>query len=381
MYQLSYWERASFFSAIDFLVVGSGIVGLSAALRLKEQAPKAKVVVIDRGPLPIGASTRNAGFACFGSVSELLDDMQQLPEDQVWQLVEKRWNGLQRLRQRLGDPQLQYREWGGYELFKADEQERFEQCAERVPAFNRRLAKLTGSSNTYQIQPHKTTAFGLQGVRQLIWNQAEGQIHTGEMMRGLLRAASDAGIQSYAGIEIASVDDRAPHNSVQLRTKQAWTLEASKVIVATNGFARQLLPTVDVSAARNQVLITKPIPGLPIRGCFHYDRGYYYFRNIDGRLLLGGGRHLDAAGETTDQFGNNPLIRRALLTLLREVILPGRNPEIEHWWTGILGVGPTKAPILRTVSPNVVAAVRLGGMGIAIGSLLGEEAADLALKG
>ena len=380
MYQLSYWERTSFLSGIDFLVVGSGIVGLSAALHLKEKAPKARVVVADRGSLPIGASTRNAGFACFGSVSELLDDMQHLPEDQVWQIVERRWKGLQRLRQRLGDRQLQYREWGGYELFKSEEEANFEQCAAHIPHFNRQLAKLTGQSETYHIKSDQLPKLGFQGVKQLIWNQSEGQIHTGAMMKGLLEAARKAGIQSYAGITIDHLEDQAAQG-VELHTSQSWPIKASKVIVATNGFARQLLPEAEVQPARNQVLVTKPIAHLPIRGCFHYDRGYYYFRNIDGRLLLGGGRHLDPERETTDQFGNNPLIRRTLLALLREVILPGKTVEIDQWWTGILGVGPTKAPILRAVSPNVVAAVRLGGMGIAIGSLLGEEAAELALEG
>ena len=74
-YELSYWERESFFRDIDVAVIGSGIVGLSAALRARELAPSARIAVLERGALPIGASTRNAGFACFGSVSELLDDM------------------------------------------------------------------------------------------------------------------------------------------------------------------------------------------------------------------------------------------------------------------------------------------------------------------
>lgn len=380
MYQLSYWEQQSFFSSIDFLVVGSGIVGLSAALGLRERAPKAKIVVVERGPLPIGASTRNAGFACFGSVSELLDDLEHGSEDEVWSLVEKRWRGLQRLRQRLGDQQLQYREWGGYELFKADEQDRFETCASQIGRFNRELSSLTGSKETYQLALGRLSDFGFQGVKELIWNQAEGQVHTGEMMRGLLQLAKEQEIECYGGIEIKALNDLGPQG-VALQTQQGWVINASQVVVATNGFTKRLLPGLAVQPARNQVLITQPVPGLKIKGCFHYDEGYYYFRNIDNRILLGGGRNLDPEGETTDKFGNHPLIRRALLQLLQEVILPGQRVEIAQWWTGILGVGPTKAPILQRVSPNVITAVRLGGMGVAIGSLLGEEAAQLAVEG
>ena len=37
---LSYWEIKSWLSNIDYTIVGSGIVGLNCALRLKEKFPK-----------------------------------------------------------------------------------------------------------------------------------------------------------------------------------------------------------------------------------------------------------------------------------------------------------------------------------------------------
>jgi gamma-glutamylputrescine oxidase len=134
------------------------------------------------------------------------------------------------------------------------------------------------------------------------------------------------------------------------------------------------MPQLPVVPARNQVLLTPPIPNLKVEGCFHYDRGYFYFRNIDGRILLGGGRNLAREQETTDQFGSNDLIRTALLDLLHTVILPGQQVQPDMWWTGILGLGPVKRPIVEKVSDNVAVAVRLSGMGVAIGAeLIGAE--------
>ena len=75
---LSYWEYTSWFSNIDYAIVGSGIVGLCCALRLRERFPDAKILILERGALPQGASTKNAGFACFGSISEILDDLKKL---------------------------------------------------------------------------------------------------------------------------------------------------------------------------------------------------------------------------------------------------------------------------------------------------------------
>jgi glycine/D-amino acid oxidase-like deaminating enzyme len=147
--------------------------------------------------------------------------------------------------------------------------------------------------------------------------------------------------------------------------------------LCSNGFAQQLLPNLEVAPARNQVLVTHPVPNLKVEGCFHYDRGYFYFRNLDGRILLGGGRNLDFEVEKTTEFGTNDRIRTALLDLLHTVICPDQEVEVDIWWTGIMGLGPVKKPIVERVSPHVVAAVRLSGMGVAIGSFVGTEGADL----
>ena len=120
--QLSYWELKNWFSNVDFTIVGSGIVGLHCALHLREKFPKAKILILEKGILPQGASTKNAGFACFGSISEIIDDLKTHSEEEVIQLVKKRVEGLQLLRKRLGDEVLDYKPYGGYELFlKNDE--------------------------------------------------------------------------------------------------------------------------------------------------------------------------------------------------------------------------------------------------------------------
>ena len=91
---LSYWERKTWLNNIDYAVIGSGIVGVSCALSLREKFPDSKIVVFEKGMLPSGASTKNAGFACFGSLSEILDDLNSHSEEEVIQLVRSRVDGL-----------------------------------------------------------------------------------------------------------------------------------------------------------------------------------------------------------------------------------------------------------------------------------------------
>jgi len=85
--QFSYWERSSFTDNADVIVIGSGLVGLSAALHLKKSEPSLKVLVLERGFLPSGASTKNAGFTCFGTVSEQLESLGHSSEEEVAQLA------------------------------------------------------------------------------------------------------------------------------------------------------------------------------------------------------------------------------------------------------------------------------------------------------
>ena len=375
---LSYWELESFFKNIDVLIVGSGIVGLNAALTLKEKSPNLHVVIAEKGCLPAGASTKNAGFSCFGSVSELLDDMKSQDEDFVLGVLEKRWLGLQRLKERVGAPNMDYYEYGNFEVFRKEDAELFEECHSKMDSLNQRLKSIIGLPETFSLANDKIDHFGFAGVQQLIWNKGEGQIHTGKMMHTLLHLAREKGIQIFNGITINNLEDTG--SEVLVQANDSWEFKAKQVLIATNGFAKRLHPNLNVNPARNQVLITKPIPDLSLQGAFHYNKGYVYFRNIENRILLGGGRHLDVEGETTAEFGFTDTIQTYLTDLLHRVIAPQHSVEIDHWWSGIMGVGEAKKPLVQRQSNRIALAVRMGGMGVAIGSLIGEEGAHLLLE-
>ncbi len=370
---LSFWEKSTYLDGIDFAVIGSGIVGLNAAITFKEKYPKAKVVVLERGVFPSGASTKNAGFACFGSVSELLDDLETMGEVAVLNLVEQRWRGLQRLRERCGDANIDYQGHGGYELF-LDGSEAYQECAAQIPFLNEKLAPIIGGMPIFE-SIKEGNQFGFGKVRNIIFNRFEGQINPAKMMGRLRYLANELGIQILTGVTITNLKEDG--RTVALKVLDGTIINAVKVLVATNGFTTKLLPDIELLPARNQVLITKPIPNLQLKGTFHFEQGYYYFRNFEQRILLGGARNKAKAIETTNEFGLTPLIQNTLMDFLKTIILPNQSFEIDHRWSGILGVGKQKAPIVQMYSSNIGVAVRLGGMGVAIGSLVGEEGAKL----
>ena len=364
----SYWEKKILFKNFDLIVVGSGIVGLSTAISFKQKNKKASVLILEKGILPTGASTKNAGFACFGSTSELLDDLTKMSEESVWETVKMRWDGLQLLKKRLGSKRIGYKGLGGYELF--DNEKKFEHCSEKINELNKKIKTCIGLKDCYSHT--KTTDFNFKTINGILLNKYEGQIDTGLMMANLIAMAQELGILILNNITITKLINLT--NSVELLSDYG-IFKAAKVVVATNGFAKQLLSLPDVKPARAQVLITKPIKNLKLKGTFHYQEGYYYFRNIDNRVLFGGGRNLDFKGETTTELNINRKIQKQLDYLLKKMILPTTKFEVDYRWSGIMGVGSEKKPIIKFVYPNVLAAVRMGGMGIAIGSMVGEQAA------
>ncbi|MCX7546536.1 FAD-dependent oxidoreductase [Xanthomarina sp. F1114] len=367
---LSYWEIKSWLTNIDYTIVGSGIVGLNCALQLKQRFPKANVLVLEKGMLPQGASTKNAGFACFGSLSEILDDLKTHSEEVVINLIKKRLNGLLLLRQTLSDQAIYYQQLGGYELFTKEDTELFDICLSKRGSINK-LLKPIFKEDTFQLKENK---FNFKNIQETyVFNKFEGQIDTGKMMEALLQKAQSKGVKILNNILVESYVDQS--NGVQVKTNRL-EFETKNLIFTTNGFASQHI-SEEVKPARAQVLITKPIKNLHIKGTFHLDRGYYYFRNIEDRILFGGGRNLDFKGEETTEFDQTELIQNKLKELLKTVILPDTVFEIDYNWSGIMGVGASKKPIVKQLSNHVYCGVRLGGMGVAIGSLIGREIVDL----
>ncbi|MFH7002913.1 NAD(P)/FAD-dependent oxidoreductase [Flavobacterium bizetiae] len=368
--ELSYWELKNWFTNVDYTIVGSGIVGLHAALRLRERFPGAKILVLEKGMLPQGASTKNAGFACFGSLSEILEDLKTHSEEDVINLIEKRWKGLQLLRKSLGDSAIDFKPYGGYELFLKEDESGFNECISKLPFINEILKPLFKAD----VFSKEVDRFGFENIEEyLIFNPFEAQIDTGNMMQELLKKAISENILILNQQTVTSYADLGNQVEIVLNN---FSFKSQKILFATNGFANSITKGA-VQPARAQVLITEPIQNLDIKGTFHLDRGYYYFRNVGDRILLGGGRNLDFETENTTEFGQTKIVQNKLEDLLKNVILPNQDFQIAHRWSGIMGIGNSKNPVVTQLSENVFCGVRLGGMGVAIGSLIGTELADL----
>ena len=83
---ISYWEKTQLLH-YDLVVLGGGITGIFCALHFRKNNPSASIAILERGLFSSGASTKNAGFACFGSLSELIEDEIEFGEENYYQLL------------------------------------------------------------------------------------------------------------------------------------------------------------------------------------------------------------------------------------------------------------------------------------------------------
>lgn len=373
---ISFWEKKSF-TNYDLIVIGGGLTGMFCALSYINKKPKSKVLILERGIFPSGASTKNAGFATFGSLSEIISDNKTLSDNSVFNLVEKRVLGLELLKKTIPKSNLNIKNHGGYELiFKSNfDLEMF------IEKYNKLLYPIFNDNIFFEAkQKIKLFGFSKTKLTNLIFNPYESQIDPGETVFALQRILLSKGVNIINGANVKEFNSSG--NTFDIITKsdnEIIKFKSTFMAICSNAFAKKWFPKEDINPGRGMIIITKPLKKLKFKGSFHYNEGFNYFRDFKKRVIIGGGRNLDFKSEATSQFGINNFIKKSLINDLHNIILQNEEFAIDMEWSGIMAFGSSKEPIIKKLSDRSVLAVRLGGIGVSISSSLGKEASELLL--
>lgn len=368
--QFSVWEKESFFEPQDFIIIGSGLVGLWTALELKTRRPGLRISILERGVLPYGASTRNAGFACFGSPTELLHDLELLGEDRMWSIVEMRYKGIEKMNRMLKDHDIGFERCGGYEVYEPEFQN-WHELEENVHLLNKGMERITGIPDCFTWADDKLKDFGFTGFGSMIGNRLEGYVHSGKLVKALMQLVQSIGVQIFNSTEVKRWEK---HNGfMHIQTSQDLVFTTAQVLVAANAFTPTLLQGVQIKPARGQVILTAPVEDLPFKGTFHFEEGFYYFRNLGNRILLGGARNTALDAEATTDMQTSEAIQQRLEQFIAEHLLPGRAFEVEQRWSGIMGFTDDKQPVVKRLDDHVTVAVSCNGMGLALAPIIAEK--------
>lgn len=373
MISLSIWEQESFYSPKDIIIVGAGLMGLWTAWELLQQNPSLRIVILERNSTPLGASTRNAGFACFGSPTELMSDIETMGINEMLKIVEMRYKGIEKINQHFSDEVIGFEHCGGYECINKDS--RFWPALDdRISQLNKLLKDITGRRSVFKYAGDKLSGLGLQHFDTLIENSTEAALHSGKLVQALTQQLVAKGVTILAGFSVREWQKNGDRFEVVSTNDQS--IKGTKLVFCTNAFSNSLLDSANITPARGQIILTAPIPNLPMKGTFHFDEGYYYWRHLGNRILLGGGRNADFEGENTTDLNGSDIIRNTLVSFLQKHLSPSIQYTIEHSWSGIMGFTENKRPFTGYVKDGAYLAVACNGMGVALTPVIAETIAS-----
>lgn len=380
---LSYWEQSLFPEKCDVCIVGGGFTGLWTAFHLSRMQPSLKIVILEAHQLARSASTRNAGFMCYGSPSEILEDIETMGQKKAVKLVRDRMNGLEMIQNLISAEEIDMRPCSGYEYFPKQLSALKDKTFNALDELN---ALLQNEQCPRPFQPtSKSMGSGMNDSNPLkmradITINGEGQLNPAKLVHRLNRHIDQAGVTRIESIFVKELKEE--ENWIQVYTDPALPFKAKKILIATNGLYDRLFPKSEkVKPAKNTVLMLQPDQQIEIEGNFHCDRGYVYFRQVDNSLLIGGGRHWVTDEEYSSELNPLPETERRLLEFARsEIFSDSVKLKKTISWAGTLGVGKEKSPVLQWESDRILSAVRLSGMGVALSPILAQRAAAVLIN-
>jgi len=348
--EFSYWDMERLrYTTYDIVVIGAGLTGAMTALLSARAYPGKKILLASRDPYE-SASRRNAGFLCYGSISELsaLQDV-HLGVD----LISARLRGMNRFRDVIGETSMELNPCGGVERFLSSHD--YERCKPYVHRYNQ--AYHTKHPESDQM------LWVAYDDRQEIEMPLECAINPATAMERLLYLCRLEGIEMVTGVSLRGYSDITDYVAVQL---DKLMIRSRKVVLALNGF-NTWSPTIH--PVRNQVIVTQAIKHNLEDKLYHSDEGYMYYRPInDDQLLIGGARNQFLSQSNTRRIAPDDEIINYLLSYAQEHITYGKRPEIAHSWSGILAMDTEPFPKIHAYSQNVLGFTGMNGMGVALSS-------------
>ena len=331
---------------VDVAIVGAGVTGCSAALRLAEAG--LRVRVHDRRAVAEGASGRNGGFALRGGAAryDLARETYGADESRaLWRWTEDTLEAMETL---AGDALLRP---GSYRL-AADDEER-----ENIHA---------------EFEALREDGFGAEWIDEFprfhgaIHHHGDGTIQPARFVRTLAARAAAAGAEICEHDPVGDVD----------------ALEAERVLVATDGYGRDLLPELAdaIWPARGQVVVSEPLDRVLYDRPHYARQGFDYWQQLpDRRLLLGGFRDVSIMDELTDVEEMTPPIQASLERFLGD--LSDGEARISHRWAGIFALTQDMLPLVGPVPgrDQVWIAAGYSGHGNVMGFGCGTLVADAML--
>jgi len=340
------------------VIVGGGATGLSAGWWLARE--RIDVLVIDKGIVGWEASGRNGG-GCTHPFSPLFQEEQRL-----WPMMDELLGyptEFRARRIRIAMDETQMRRYGRARQHAvrqgfASEALDARQVHELVPLAGENIAggylhHFGGHANPQRVVQAYAWAMQDHGGRVLQHTTVEGFITVGGKVTAVRTDQGDIGCDMLviaAGPQI-------------------------------NHLAESLGVTVPMVAARAEMIVTEPLPLMPIGGVD--GNGLYGRQTLRGNLAYGGGPHewLEINDNIVPHRASTPLMRN-IAARMAELFPHAAHARVIRSWAGIIENTPDGRPVIeRMATPDNLVIATLSSIGFGLSPATGHAVRDLVVDG
>ena len=357
---------------VDVAVIGSGFTGLHAARTVALAG--ATVAVLEAETIGWGASSRNGGMLNPGLKEAAPGLFRRYGAERGRRLWEWSMAAIDFAEQVIKEERIDCNFSRSGQVVLAAKPQHLAAMREEVAWHARHLddhvPELVGPADLDD-EIGSTEYFG--GLRDA---RAAG-VQPARYAYGLAVAAARAGAQLVEHAAVRSI--RRQQGRYELVTAQG-VVSAREVLLATNGYTSNLIPTArrGIFTGGSYIITTEPLsPELQAavspRGRMFYDSKHFlnYFRvTPDGRMLFGGRHNLSA--DLALEHSAMELRARMVQVFPQLADIP-----ISHSWTGRLGLTFDLVPHAGRLSdgpaPGVFFAYGYGGHGVGVAGYLGHQ--------
>ncbi|HTZ34481.1 MAG TPA: FAD-binding oxidoreductase [Stellaceae bacterium] len=340
------------------VIVGGGASGLSAGWWLARDG--VDVLVIDKGIVGWEASGRNGG-GCTHPFSPLFREEQRL-----WPILDELLGyptefRPKRIRIAVDDQQIErYGAAREHAIRQGFRSERLDarQVRELVPLAGEAIAggylhHFGGHANPQRTVQAYAWAMQDRGGRVLQHTTVEGFATAGGRVTEVLTSRGPVGCDAL----VLAAGPQIGHLAARLGVR---------------------LPAV---AARAEMIVTEPLPAMPIGGVD--GNGLYGRQTLRGNLAYGGGPHewLDLAGNEVPHRSSTPLMRN-IAARLAALFPRAAHARVIRSWAGIVENTPDGRPVIaRLAAPDNVVLATLSSIGFGLSPAVGHAVRDLVVDG
>lgn len=362
----------------DWLVVGGGITGLSAAHTLAEMHPQARIVVVDRQRAAQGASARNSGFVVaheHPASSELLG-ASGFAGFETDTMISRAAS--EEVRQRIARHGIdcEFRDSGYY--FAVSDRAKLDQVDAKLATL-----RALGARAEFMQGAALAQTLGTRHYEAAIYcGHGNALLQPAKYVKGLLNALPGT-ITLYENTDITGIE-RLSQGRLRANAVDG-SVEAKRVLVCLNAF----IPRVGITDSATfpmelSASLTRPLTDQEFAAIGAVEPwGVLSTRPLGATVRLTPDRRVmirNTAEYRTRDLSNSQLALRRqhhVRGLQRRFPFLGEQ-DIQYTWTGHLGATRSGQAFFDRVEEGVFAVAGCNGSGVARGTLWGRLLAELA---